>query len=87
MRSNKFGILVAGAVAGMIGSSTFVAPAEAADAAAKGCYRKHCGSSIKGHAGMCGGTKAEDVKDQKTCEDAGGAWITEADAEKLKHAE
>jgi uncharacterized membrane protein len=85
MRSKKFGVLVAGAVAGMIGSSTFVRPAQAGDAEAKGCYRKHCGGSVKGHEGTCGGTKVEDIKDQKTCEEAGGAWSTEAEAGKLKH--
>jgi hypothetical protein len=85
MRSQKFGMLVAGAVAGMIGSATLVQPVRAAEAEAKGCYRKHCGSSIKGHEGTCGGTKAEDIKDQKTCEDAGGAWTTDADAAKLQH--
>jgi hypothetical protein len=85
MRSKKFGMLVAGAVAGMIGSSIVVEPARAGEGDAKGCYRKHCGTSVKGHDGMCGGTKVEGIKDQKTCEEAGGAWSSEADAAKMKH--
>ena len=43
-----------------------------------------CGKSIKGHEGSCGGTKVDDIGDQKACEGAGGAWITEAEAAKYK---
>lgn len=86
MRSQKFGVLVASAVAGMVGTAAFVAPVRAgSEAEAKGCYRKHCGTSVKGYDGTCGGTKVDELEDQKACEGAGGAWVTEADAAKLKH--
>jgi hypothetical protein len=81
MRNSTFGMLAAGAVAGLLGTVAAVDHASAADA--KACYRKHCGKSVAGHDGSCGGTKVDDIKDQATCEKAGGAWVTEADAAKL----
>jgi len=85
MRSSRFGVLAAGAVAGLIGSATLVAAGQSAGSGeAKGCYRTQCGKSIKGHEGKCGGTKVDDIGDQKACEGAGGAWITEAEAAKYK---
>jgi hypothetical protein len=81
MKNSTFGMLAAGAVAGLLGTVAAVDHASAADA--KACYRKHCGKSVAGHDGSCGGTKVDDIKDQATCEKAGGAWATEAEAEKL----
>ena len=81
MKSSTFGVLAATAVASLVGSVTLVASAGADDA--KACYRKHCGKSIEGHEGKCGGTKVDDLKDQATCEKADGAWTTEADAAKF----
>ena len=40
--------------------------------------------SVKGHEGKCGGTKVDEIKDEAACSAAGGAWTTEADAEKYK---
>jgi hypothetical protein len=81
MKSSTFGMLAAGAVAGLLGTVAAVDHASAADA--KACYRKHCGKSVAGHDGSCGGTKVDDIKDQAACEKAGGAWVTEAEGEKL----
>ena len=78
MMKSTFGMLAASAVAGLIGTVTLVESAGAADA--KACYRKHCGKSIEGHEGKCGGTKVDGLKDEAACEKAGGAWTTEADA-------
>ena len=47
--------------------------------------RKSCGESVKGHTGMCAGSKVGELKSDKDCSAAGGAWITAADAAKLKH--
>jgi hypothetical protein len=85
MKSSRFGLIVASAVAGLVGSGTFAQAGAAEHGEDKGCYRKHCGSSVKGHEGTCGGTKVDAITDQKTCEDAGGAWATAKEAEKYKH--
>src|SRR5262249_11320457 len=53
MKSSTFGMLAAGAVAGLLGTVAAVDHASAADA--KACYRKHCGKSVAGHDGSCGG--------------------------------
>jgi hypothetical protein len=82
MKSSMFGVLAASAVAGLVGSVALTQSASAADA--KACYRTHCGNSVKGHEGQCGGTKVDGLADQKACESAGGAWTTQADAEKFK---
>ena len=89
MKTNMFGALVASAVASLIGSAAL---AEVGDTGktgqageAKACYRKSCGTSVKGHEGQCGGTKVDQIADQKACEDAGGAWVTATEAKKLKH--
>jgi hypothetical protein len=76
------GILAAGAVATLVGSTAFAAEDSMADA--KACYRTHCGSSVEGHKGKCGGTKVDDLKDEKACTDAGGAWTTAADAKQYE---
>jgi hypothetical protein len=81
MNRSTFGVLAATAVASLVGSVVLVESAGAEDA--KACYRKHCGKSVAGHEGMCGGTKVTDIKDQATCEKADGAWTTEADAAKF----
>ena len=47
-------------------------------------HSQHCGKSITGHEGQCGGTKVDDLTDQKACETAGGAWTTATDATKYK---
>ena len=89
MKTNMFGALVASAVASLIGSAVL---AEAGDTGktgqvgeAKACYRKSCGTSVKGYEGQCGGTKVDQISDQKACENAGGAWVTATEAKKLKH--
>lgn len=81
MNGKVFGTMVAGA---LLALGTGAASAETAGDA-KACYRKSCGESIKGHAGSCAGTRAADVKTEKECTDAGGAWVTAAEAAKLKH--
>ncbi len=82
MKRSTFGVLVATAVAGLIGSAGAMAEEHGGDA--KGCYRSHCGKSVKGHEGKCGGTHVDGVSDQKACEAAGGAWATAVEAEKFK---
>jgi hypothetical protein len=82
MKASKLGVLAASAVLGMLGSVALVQGAAADDA--KACYRTHCGKSVKGHEGKCGGTAVSDIKDEKACTAAGGAWTTEADAAKYK---
>ncbi|MBX3027348.1 hypothetical protein KF840_20815 [bacterium] len=80
MNGKVFGALVAGAILALGGA------ARAADEGdAKACYRKSCGESIKGHAGMCAGSKVPELKSEKDCTDAGGAWVTADEAAKLKH--
>jgi hypothetical protein len=74
---------MAGAVASLLGSAALAADAPAGGAA-KACYRTHCGKSVTGYEGQCGGTRVDGITDQKTCESAGGAWTTEADAVKFK---
>lgn len=86
MKRSMFGVLAASAMATALG-----APALAGEHSEKGsdetkaCYRPQCGTSVKGHEGKCGGTKVDALTDQKSCETAGGAWVTAADAEKMKH--
>jgi hypothetical protein len=54
-----------------------------ARADAKACYRPHCGKSIKGHEGKCGGMRS--TRSPRTaCETAGGAWTTAAEAKKFE---
>ncbi len=85
MKVSKLGILAASAMASLIGTATFAAEDMAGSTDAdKACYRSSCGKSVKGHAGKCGGTMVDDVKDQATCEGAGGAWTTATAAEELK---
>ena len=81
MNGKVFGALVAGAVLAL---GAGAASAESA-AEAKACYRKSCGESVKGHTGMCAGSKVAELKSEKDCTDAGGVWITADDAAKLKH--
>lgn len=83
MKSSTFGMVAAATVAGLIGTVGLAEKAGAEDA--KACYRKHCGKSVQGHEGSCGGTKVGDVKEQAECEKAGGAWATEAEAEKYSN--
>lgn len=83
MKRSTFGALAAGAVLGLIGSGTFVQSA-AAEEHEKGCYRKECGKSVKGHEGKCGGTLVGGITDEAACTEAGGAWTTEADAAQYK---
>lgn len=84
MNSSMFGILAASAVATLIGSTALAQSGQAGGGPAKGCYRTHCGKSIQAYEGQCGGTKVDAITDQKSCEGAGGAWTTEADAAKYK---
>ncbi len=82
MKTSKLGMLAASAALGLLGSAALVQGAAAADA--KGCYRPHCGKSIAGHEGKCGGTLVVDLKDEASCREAGGAWTTQADAKKFE---
>jgi hypothetical protein len=82
MKRSTFGALVASAVVGLVGGTAAFAQAGSEDA--KACYRTHCGKSVKGHEGKCGGTKVEGLRDEASCEAAGGAWTTEQDAEQYK---
>lgn len=82
MKTSKLGMLAAGAVLAVVGSTGF-APVAAAEEA-KACYRTHCGKSIAGHEGQCGGTLAADLRNEKTCEAAGGDWTTASNAEQYK---
>jgi hypothetical protein len=85
MKRSILGVVAAAAVASLVGAT---AEAQQVGAGAqKACYRTHCGKSIKGHEGQCGGTKVEGLKDEASCTKAGGAWTTEKDAEKYKEKE
>jgi hypothetical protein len=77
MRISTFGAIVAGTVMSLAGS---LALAESHATDAKACYRKSCGSSVKGHEGKCSGTKVAALTTQAACEAAGGAWVTAAEA-------
>jgi hypothetical protein len=61
MKSSRLGALAAGAVLGVLGAGTLATGAAAEEA--KACYRTHCGKSIAGHEGQCGGTLASDLRD------------------------
>jgi hypothetical protein len=82
MKRSTFGALVASAVVGLVGASAALAQAGSADA--KACYRTHCGKSVKGHEGKCGGTVVDGITDEASCKSAGGAWTTAEDAEQYK---
>lgn len=84
MRNSMFGVLAAGAVAGLVGSVAVGGAEQMGGSEAKACYRTQCGKSVKGHEGKCGGTKVDGVVEQKACEGLGGAWTTETDAAKYK---
>jgi hypothetical protein len=82
MTASKLGVLAASAVLGMVGAIALAQSAGADDA--KACYRKHCGKSVAGHEGKCGGTKVPEIQDEQACTAAGGAWTTAADAKKYE---
>jgi hypothetical protein len=82
MKHATFGALVASAVVGLVGGSAALAQAGSADA--KACYRTHCGKSVKGHEGKCGGTKVDGIRDEAACKAAEGAWTTAADAKQYE---
>jgi hypothetical protein len=82
MKHATFGALVASAVVGLVGGSAALAQAGSADA--KACYRTHCGKSVSGHQGKCGGTQVEGLGDEASCTKAGGAWTTAADAKQYE---
>ncbi len=81
MKRSRFGALVASAVVGLVGSAAF---AQAGSGDAKACYRTHCGKSVKGHEGKCGGTVVQGIADEASCKAAEGAWTTAADAKKYE---
>jgi hypothetical protein len=83
MKRSTFGALAAGAALGLLASAG-LAPGARADQHEKACYRPHCGKSVKGHEGKCGGTRIDALADEASCTAAGGAWTTAAEAEKLK---
>src|SRR5262249_31441226 len=68
MKISTFGAIVASAVVGLAGAVAF---AEAGTTDAKACYRPHCGKSIKGHEGKCGGMQVSELSTQAMCESAG----------------
>jgi hypothetical protein len=82
MKTSKLGLLAAGAAMSLIGSAALAQRAAAEDM--KGCYRTHCGKSISGHEGKCGGTLVVDLKDEQACRAAGGDWTTAAMAKKYE---
>jgi uncharacterized low-complexity protein len=82
MQRSSFGALVASAVVGLAGTFALTSAAHAEET--KACYRSECGKSVKGHEGKCSGTKVADLKDQASCEKAGGVWTTAAEAKKLE---
>jgi hypothetical protein len=82
MKRSMLGILAAGAVASMVGSTALAQDKPAGGMDDKACYRTECGKSVKGHEGKCGGTKVDGVSAEKACTDAGGAWTTATDAKK-----
>jgi hypothetical protein len=84
MTRSMLGILAATAVASLVGSTALAAEGSMGDA--KACYRTHCGKSVAGHKGKCGGTKVDELTSEKSCTDAGGAWTTAADAKKYEKA-
>ena len=81
MKRTTFGALVASAVVGLVGGSAALAQA---GSEAKACYRTHCGKSVKGHEGKCGGTMVTGISDEASCTAAGGAWTTAADAKQYE---
>jgi len=81
MKISTFGAIVASTVVGLAGTMAF---AEAGATDAKACYRPHCGKSIKGHEGKCGGMQVTELSTQAACETAGGAWTTAAEAKKFE---
>ena len=83
MKRSTFGALVASAVVGLVGGSAAFAQA-GGTAEAKACYRTHCGKSVKGHEGKCGGTMVSGISDEAACKAAGGAWTTAADAKQYE---
>ncbi len=84
MKTSMFGVLVAGTVAGMIGSAALAqADNAASETKTEACYRKHCSKSIASYEGQCAGTKVEQLDTKAACEHAGGAWTTADDAAKL----
>ena len=87
MKISRLGILAASAVAGLIGTAAFAADDVKGDATGgdKACYHAHCGKSVKGHESKCAGSKVEDLKDQASCEGAGGAWATADEAKKFEN--
>jgi hypothetical protein len=82
-KSSTFGMLAATAVLSLVGAGT-LAHAEEHEGEAKACYRTHCGKSVKGHEGKCGGTVVDAIADEAACTAAGGAWTTATDAQKYK---
>ena len=81
MKRSTFGALVACAVVGLAGSAAL---AQAGSGDAKACYRSHCGKTVKGYEGKCGGTKVDALTSEAACTTAGGAWTTAAEAKKFK---
>jgi hypothetical protein len=85
MKASIFGTMAASAVLSLIGSAAMAAETgQDMGGDAKACYRTHCGKSIKGHEGKCGGTRVDGLGTQDACEAAGGAWTTASDAKKYE---
>ena len=83
MKISTFGAIAVSAVAALTGSMA-LAQAQGDPSEPKACYRPHCGKSIKGHEGKCGGTVVEELSTEATCKAAGGAWVTAAVAKKFE---
>jgi hypothetical protein len=85
MARSMLGILAAGAVASLLAGGAFAADDKMGGGMdAKACYRSHCGKSVSGYEGKCGGTMIDQLKTEKACMDAGGAWATAAEAKKFE---
>jgi uncharacterized low-complexity protein len=85
MKTSKLGLLAASAVASVLGSAALAQGAAAEDA--KACFRTHCGKSVAGYEGKCGGTPVPELKDETACEVAGGDWTAPANARKYEKEE
>ena len=86
MTRSMLGVLAAGAVASLIGSTALAAEGTMGGGTmeAKACYRSHCAKSVSSYEGKCSGTKIDQLTSEKACTDAGAARTTAAEAKKLE---
>lgn len=89
MTRSMLGMLAAGAVATLVAGGAFAAEDKMGGGMgggmdAKACYRSHCAKSVSSYEGKCGGTMIDQLKTEKACMDAGGAWATADEAKKFE---